>query len=71
MVPHILLVPGIITKIPGAKKKKIVTMVTIVIGIVYYLYFLKTASNEAVRVLPYKTWIIDGMKEYLYANEVL
>lgn len=58
-------------RIPDAKKKKWVTVVTIGIGILYFLYFLKTASNEAVRVLPYKTWIIDGMKEYLYANEVL
>lgn len=71
MVPHILLVPGVIMRIPDAKKKKWVTVVTIGIGILYFLYFLKTASNEAVRVLPYKTWIIDGMKEYLYANEVL
>ncbi len=71
MVPHLLLVPAVITKIPDVKKKKWITMVTIGIGLFYFFYFLKTASDEAVRVLPYKTWIIDGMKEYLYANEVL
>ena len=71
MVPHILLVPAVITKIPDAKKRKWITLVTLGIGILYFMYFLKTASNEAIRVLPYKTWIIDGMKEYLYANEVL
>ena len=71
IVPHILLIPGVITKIPDEKKKKIVLMITIVIGIAYFAWFLKTASGEGVRVLPYRTWIMDGMKEYLYANEVL
>ena len=71
MVPHILLVPSVITGIPDAKKRKWITIATLGIGILYFLYFLKTASNEAIRVLPYKTWIMDGMKEYLYANEVL
>ena len=71
MVPHLLLVPAVITKIPDAKKKKWITAVTLGIGMIYFLYFLKTASNEAIRVLPYRTWIIEGMKEYLYANEVL
>ena len=71
MVPHILLVPAVITRIPDAKKRKWITIATLGIGILYFLYFLKTASNEAIRVLPYKTWIMDGMKEYLYANEVL
>lgn len=70
MVPHLLLVPAVITKIPDEKKKKWITAVALGIGMIYFLYFLKTASNEAIRVLPYKTWIIDGMKEYLYANEV-
>lgn len=71
MVPHLLLVPAVITKIPDEKKKKWITAVALGIGMIYFLYFLKTASNEAIRVLPYRTWIIDGMKEYLYANEVL
>ncbi|MBS7303397.1 MAG: EpsG family protein [Lachnospiraceae bacterium] len=71
IVPHMLLIPGVIMKIPDEKKKKIVLMITIVIGIAYFAWFLKTASGEGVRVLPYRTWIMDGMKEYLYANEVL
>lgn len=71
IVPHILLIPGVITKIPDERKKKTVVMVTIIVGIAYFAWFLKTASGEGVRVLPYRTWIMDGMKEYLYANEVL
>lgn len=71
MVPHVLLVPGVIMRISDEKKKKLVTAVTIGIGILYFLYFLRIASSEGIRVLPYRTWIIDGMKEYIYANEIL
>lgn len=71
MVPHILLVPGVIEKIEDPKKKKRILWVTMGIGMLYFLYFLKTASGDGIRVLPYKTWLMDGMKEYLYANEVL
>lgn len=71
MVPHVLLVPGVISRISDEKKKKAAVAATVVIGILYFLYFLKTASGEGIRVLPYQTWIMEGMKEYLYANEVL
>ena len=62
---------GIGLAVSDEKKKKIAVAATVVIGILYFLYFLKTASGEGIRVLPYQTWIMEGMKEYLYANEVL
>lgn len=71
MVPHVLLVPGVIMRIPDEKKKKMVTAITIAIGLLYFIYFLKTASGDGIRVLPYRTWIMEGIKEYPYANEVL
>ena len=71
MVPHVLLVPGVITRISDKKKRKMVTAVTMVIGVLYFLYFLKTAPGEGVRVLPYRTWIMEGIIEYPYANEIL
>lgn len=71
IVPHVLLVPGVIMRIPDAKKKKLVTIVTVLIGILYFIYFLKTAPGEGIRVLPYRTWIMEGIKDYPYANEVL
>ena len=71
MVPHVLLVPGVIMRIPDAGKRRIVTAATIVIGILYFLYFLKIAPGEGVRVLPYRTWIMEGIKDYPYANEIL
>lgn len=69
MVPHVLLLPGVIMRIPDERKRKMITVVTIVIGILYFLYFLKIAPGEGVRVLPYRTWIMEGIKDYPYANE--
>ena len=71
MVPHILLVPGVISKIPDGKKKKMIMAAVVFAGIVYFILFLKTAPQDGIRVLPYKTWIMEGIKEYSYANEVL
>ena len=67
-IPHLLLVPGVITSIKDGKKKKIVFWITLAVSVIYFLLFLRTAG---VRVLPYKTWIMEGLQEYLYANEVL
>lgn len=69
MVPHVLLLPGVIMRIPDERKRKMITVATIVIGILYFLYFLKIAPGEGVRVLPYRTWIMEGIKDYPYANE--
>lgn len=70
MVPHILLVPNVIAHIEDAKTKKRVTGFVIVIGLLYFVLFMKGAHNAGLRVLPYQSWIF-GIKEYLYANEVL
>lgn len=71
IIPHLLLVPGVIFKIKDEKKRRLVLGITMVFGLIYFVLFLQTASSEGVRVLPYQTWIMEGMKEYLYANEVL
>jgi hypothetical protein len=71
MVPHILLVPGVVAQITDIKKKKMITAAVVLIGILYFIFFLKTAPQDGIRVLPYKTWIMEGIKDYPYANEVL
>ena len=71
IIPHLLLVPGVIFRIKDEKKRRLVTGITAVLGLIYFVLFLRTASSEGVRVLPYQTWIMEGMREYLYANEVL
>lgn len=70
MVPHILLVPNVIGHIEDAKIRKLVTGLVIIIGLLYFVLFLRGAYDAGLRVLPYQSWIF-GIKEYLYANEVL
>lgn len=71
IIPHLLLVPGVIWGIKNEKKRRLVLGITALLGLIYFVLFLNTASSDGVRVLPYQTWIMEGMKEYLYANEVL
>jgi len=58
---QVLLVPGVITRLTG-RKKKIVLIATIGFAVLYFLYFLRTASNAGIAVLPYKSWLFDGVK---------
>ena len=71
IIPHILLVPGVISRIENEKTKKRVLFIVALLGIIYFVLFLRTASSDGIRVLPYQTWIMEGLQEYLYANEVL
>ena len=70
-IPHLLLVPGVIASVKEPKKRKMVIGITIIACVIYFLMFLRTGADAGVRVLPYKTWIMEGLQEYLYANEVL
>lgn len=57
ITPQVILLPNILSSIEDDKKKKIFTIAVIVIGLLYFAYFLKTAGNDGVRVLPYKSWL--------------
>ena len=48
-------------KLTGKKKKTVIVVVAL-FAVVYFLYFLKTASNTGIAVLPYKTWLFDGVE---------
>ena len=54
---QILLLPNIICSIKDEKKKRRVTVAVVIFCILYFLYFLRQADNEGVRVLPYKSWL--------------
>ncbi len=54
---HVLLVPGILGALPAGRKKKWMTAGTFLFCILYFAYFLLTADQEGVRVLPYHTWV--------------
>ena len=69
MISHLLLVPNIFMSIENRKEKKIVMGIAAVVCMIYFALFLKTAANPGIRVLPYKTWIMEGLQEYNYYNE--
>ena len=54
---HILLIPNVICRVEDKKKKRIILIFTVFIAIMYFLLFLKTASADGIRVLPYKSWL--------------
>lgn len=54
---QILLIPNIIMAIEDRDKRKRLTYIVMGIGIIYFVYFLLTAGNDGVRVLPYKSWL--------------
>ena len=69
---HILLVPGILKNMPETSesgkslrnKKRIMYAATAGFCLLYFVYFLMTAHQEGVRVLPYHSWIFTE-KEWL------
>ena len=54
---QILLLPNIICSIQNRKRKNRVIAAVVIFCILYFLYFLRQADNEGVRVLPYKSWL--------------
>lgn len=70
MASHILLVPGVLSYVKNEKTKKGITAVVVAIGILYFVLFMQGAYEDGLRILPYQSWIF-GIKEYLYANELL
>ena len=69
MTSHVLFIPAILGSIKNEKKRKIFTILIILVGIVYFLLFLKSANQPGVRVLPYKSWLFYE-KEFLNAETI-
>ena len=61
---HVLLVPGIWCRLPAGRKKRFLFWAIALFCLLYFAYFLLTAHQEGVRVLPYHTWIFTE-KEWL------
>ncbi len=57
ITPQILLVPNVIAAVKNSEKKRGLIFILVFTGIIYFTYFLLTASEEGVRVLPYKSWL--------------
>ncbi|MGL5259543.1 MAG: EpsG family protein [Lachnospiraceae bacterium] len=69
ITPHMLLIPALLYQMEKGKKKTIITGVVIITCIVYFLLFLRSASEVGVRVLPYKSWLFYE-KEFLNAESI-
>lgn len=69
ITPHILLIPGVLKNLPRGRKRNLLTLAVLGFAVLYFGYFLLTAHQEGVRVLPYHTWIFYE-KEWLNGSLV-
>ena len=66
---HLLFIPALITGIKDARKKRILTILAAACCVAYFFLFLRTADQEGIRVLPYKSWLFYE-KDFLNAGEI-
>ena len=59
---QILLVPNVIMSVKNPDKRKRLIFLVLLIGIMYFVYFLMTATSDGVRVLPYKSWVFSDQQ---------
>lgn len=68
ITPHIFLIPGIITCCDKKTAKRL-TAIVAVAALIYFAIFLRSAHEEGLRVLPYKTWLFYE-QEWLDATQI-
>lgn len=66
---QILFIPSVLTYLEKGKRKNILICIVILIALFYFMYFLRTADQPGVRVLPYRTWLFYE-KEFLNAETI-
>ena len=69
ITPQILLIPALLEELPPGKKKRLLYSAVLAGAAVYFVWFLLTAHQEGVRVLPYHTWIFTE-KEWLNGSYI-
>ena len=62
ITPQILLIPGIYKTVSDGKKKKCLFYAILAFSIVYFVYFLFTASKSGIAVLPYRSWLFNELE---------
>lgn len=73
-ISNILLIPGVITKIKDDRKRRVVTVVIILAGILYFAMFLRKAPGEDIKILPYFSWLFEDyefipLEPVIYNNQ--
>lgn len=66
---HILLVPGILKNIKEPVKRKRACICVWIFSFVHFIFFLMTAHQAGVRVLPYQSWVFTT-KEWLNGSGI-
>ncbi len=69
ITPQILLIPLLLEKTEDKKRRRLLTVAVLLGGVLYFGYFLMTAHQEGVRVLPYRSWLFYE-KDFLNAGEI-
>ncbi len=59
---QILLVPGVYTSLEEGKRKQYALYGILVAAVLYFVYFIITASKPGIAVLPYKSWLFNGVE---------
>lgn len=57
VTPQLFLVPGLLCRVKEQRRRKVLKGLVFAVCLLYFFWFLKTASGGGMRVLPYKTWI--------------
>lgn len=71
---HILLIPGVLTKIKDDRKRRIFTALVILAGIMYFALFLRQAPADEIKILPYFSWLFEDfdfipLQPVIYNNQ--
>lgn len=59
MISQVLLIPGILVKIPDKRQKRFFTAMVILACVLYFALFLHNCSDQSLRLLPYRTWFFE------------
>ncbi len=60
-VTHLLFIPALLLHIKDERKRKLLTALTVVACLGYFALYMRGASADGVRILPYKTILFDEM----------
>lgn len=58
-VAQVFLIPSLLFYLPRGKKKRILTVGTVLAFLFYFAFFLHGADDVSIRLLPYRNWIFD------------
>lgn len=56
---QILLIPNVIESVSNKRLRRVLTILAILAGCVYYAYFLHAAKDDGTRIVPYLNWIMN------------